>query len=212
MDIQQASALTSSAVMAGGGMSAVWSSGDIRAWFDVEADFLLVFEPFHYYISAGIHLGASFTVDLWFTSFTVSIHLGVDLGNLMIRQDAETDLAQIGGVTARQFETYRAGCLGRRSGNGRQHCLEIRRARLVAAPERDDPAAIRIERIGPAPIHEERHRLHWPIAGPQAKHEINMQMRRLRPTTTLSCGIDFLSQSLEQSWRRCFEPFPGAVV
>ncbi|WP_051324775.1 DUF6603 domain-containing protein [Candidatus Solirubrobacter pratensis] len=72
-------ALTSSAVMAGGGLSAVWQSGDIRAWFDVEADFLLVFEPFHYYISAGIHLGASFTVDLLFTSFKVSIHLGVDL-------------------------------------------------------------------------------------------------------------------------------------
>lgn len=72
-------ALTSSAVMAGGGMSAVWQSGDIRAWFDVEADFLLVFEPFHYYISAGIHLGASFKLDLLFTSVTVTIHLGVDV-------------------------------------------------------------------------------------------------------------------------------------
>ena len=72
-------ALTSSAVMAGGGMSAVWQSGDIRAWFEVEADFLLVFQPFHYYLSAGIHLGASFTIDLWFTSITVSIHLGVGL-------------------------------------------------------------------------------------------------------------------------------------
>ncbi|HEY5317669.1 MAG TPA: DUF6603 domain-containing protein, partial [Solirubrobacteraceae bacterium] len=72
-------ALTSSAVMAGGGMSAVWQSGDIRAWFQVEADFLLVFEPFHYYLSAGIQLGASFTVSLLFTSITVSIHLGVDV-------------------------------------------------------------------------------------------------------------------------------------
>jgi hypothetical protein len=72
-------ALTSSAVMGGGGLSAVWQSGDIRAWFDVEADFLIVFEPFHYYISVGIQLGASFTIDLWFTSFTVSIHLGVGL-------------------------------------------------------------------------------------------------------------------------------------
>jgi hypothetical protein len=72
-------ALTSSAVMAGGGMSAVWQSGDIRAWFDVEADFLLVFQPFHYYLSAGIHLGASFTLDLAFTKITVSIHLGVEV-------------------------------------------------------------------------------------------------------------------------------------
>jgi hypothetical protein len=72
-------ALTSSAVMAGGSLSAVWQSGDIRAWFDVEADFLLVFEPFHYYITAGVHLGASFTVNLLFTSFSVNIHLGVTL-------------------------------------------------------------------------------------------------------------------------------------
>ena len=72
-------ALTSSAVMAGGGMSAVWQSGDIRAWFQVEADFLLVFQPFHYYLSAGIQLGASFTLSLLFTSITVSIHLGVGI-------------------------------------------------------------------------------------------------------------------------------------
>ncbi|GAB7028681.1 DUF6603 domain-containing protein [Streptomyces sp. NPDC021749] len=72
-------ALTSSAVMTGGGWSAVWQSGGIRAWWQVQADFLLVFEPFHYYLSAGIHLGASFTVKLLFTSFTASIHAGVAL-------------------------------------------------------------------------------------------------------------------------------------
>ncbi len=72
-------ALTSSAVMAGGGLSAVWQSGSIRAWFEVEADFLLMFEPFHYYISARIQLGVSFTINLLFTSFTVNIHLGVGL-------------------------------------------------------------------------------------------------------------------------------------
>ena len=51
----------------------------VRAWFDVEADFLLVFEPFHYYISAGIQLGASVTISLGFTSFPISIHVGVTL-------------------------------------------------------------------------------------------------------------------------------------
>lgn len=71
-------ALTASAVMAGGGLRAVWSSGSISAWFSVEADFLLVFRPLHYYISASIELGASVKIDLWFTSFTISIHLGVD--------------------------------------------------------------------------------------------------------------------------------------
>lgn len=72
-------ALTSSAVMAGGSLSATWSKGSISAWFTVEADFLIVFEPFHYYISAGIQLGASFSIDLWLTTLHVSVHVGVDI-------------------------------------------------------------------------------------------------------------------------------------
>ncbi len=70
-------ALTSSAVMAGGGLSAVWQAGDIRAWFDVETDFLMVFTPFHYYLSGSIELGASVRINLLFTHVTISIHLGV---------------------------------------------------------------------------------------------------------------------------------------
>lgn len=70
-------ALTSSAVMAGGGMSAVWQAGDIRAWFDVEVDFLMIFKPFHYYMSGRIELGASVRISLLFTHITISIHLGV---------------------------------------------------------------------------------------------------------------------------------------
>jgi hypothetical protein len=71
-------ALTSSAVMAGGGFSAVWQSGSLKAWFDVQADFLLVFQPLHYYISASIDLGASFSIDLLFTTLHITIHVGVD--------------------------------------------------------------------------------------------------------------------------------------
>jgi hypothetical protein len=70
-------ALTSSAVMAGGSLSAVWQSGGLKAWFDVQADFLLVFQPLHYYISASIDLGASFSIDLWFTTISITIHIGV---------------------------------------------------------------------------------------------------------------------------------------
>lgn len=70
-------ALTSSAVMAGGGFSAVWKSGSLKAWFDVQADFLLVFQPLHYYLSASIDLGASFSIDLLFTTLHISIHVGV---------------------------------------------------------------------------------------------------------------------------------------
>ena len=70
-------ALTPSAVMAGGGLRAVWSSGAISAWFVVQADFLLLFRPLHYYLSASIDLGASVDIDLWFTSYTLSVHLSV---------------------------------------------------------------------------------------------------------------------------------------
>jgi hypothetical protein len=72
-------ALTSNAVMAGGSMSAVWNSGAISAWFTVWADFLITFMPFHYYIDAGIDLGASFSVDLWFCTVSITIHIGVNL-------------------------------------------------------------------------------------------------------------------------------------
>lgn len=72
-------ALTPRAVMAGGFLDAVWSSGDISAWFQASVDFLLSWKPFHYDISASIHIGASFRVNLWFTSFTMTIDVGVDL-------------------------------------------------------------------------------------------------------------------------------------
>jgi len=72
-------ALTSNAVMAGGKMNAVWQSGSIRAWFTVWADFLMVFKPFHYYIDAGIDMGASFSVKLAFVRVSVTIHVGVNL-------------------------------------------------------------------------------------------------------------------------------------
>ena len=72
-------ALTSNAVMAGGELSAVWESGPISAWFTVWADFLMVFKPFHYYISAGIDLGAAFTVKILFVHVRFSVHVGVGL-------------------------------------------------------------------------------------------------------------------------------------
>jgi hypothetical protein len=72
-------ALTSSAVMAGGGLSAVWDGGPLSAWFSVEVDFLLIYQPFHYYLSASCQLGASFSIDLWFTTITITIHLGVGI-------------------------------------------------------------------------------------------------------------------------------------
>jgi len=72
-------ALTPSAVMAGGHLSAVWQSGDVTAWFTVDANFLLSWKPFEYAIDVSVQIGASFEVDLLFVSFTMTIHVGVDL-------------------------------------------------------------------------------------------------------------------------------------
>jgi len=72
-------ALTNNVVMAGGKLSAVWESGPVRAWYTVWADFLMVFKPLHYYISAGIDLGASFTIKLLFVRISITIHVGVAL-------------------------------------------------------------------------------------------------------------------------------------
>jgi len=72
-------ALTPSAVMAGGALSAVFQSGPVRAWFEVYADFLLSWKPFYYYIDAGITLGASIKIDILFIHATITIHVGVQL-------------------------------------------------------------------------------------------------------------------------------------
>ena len=72
-------ALTPSAVMGGGSMNAVWQSGDLRAWFTAEADFLLSWKPFHYAAHLEIGIGASYRLDLLFTSTTVTVHVGVAL-------------------------------------------------------------------------------------------------------------------------------------
>ena len=72
-------AVTPNVVMAGGKMSAVWNSGPISAWFTYWADFMMTFQPFHYYVDGGIDLGASFTIDLLLFSVSITIHVGVDL-------------------------------------------------------------------------------------------------------------------------------------
>jgi hypothetical protein len=72
-------ALTPSAVMAGGKLSAVYQSGNLRAWFTAYADFLLCWKPFRYDISIGVSLGASYRIDWWFIHHTFSIELGADL-------------------------------------------------------------------------------------------------------------------------------------
>lgn len=72
-------AVTPSAIMAGGALEAVWQSGDLKAWFTAHADFLMSWKPFHYEASIGLTIGASYKLNLLFTSVTISVHIGVEL-------------------------------------------------------------------------------------------------------------------------------------
>jgi len=72
-------ALTPSVLMAGGYLQATWNSGDLSAWFDAQADFLVRFKPFQYLIDISITIGASFTLDLLVTTKRITIHAGVSL-------------------------------------------------------------------------------------------------------------------------------------
>ena len=65
-------ALTPSAVMAGGVLEARLDQGNLQAWFDLNADFLISWQPFYYDIAVSIEIGASYHTFLG----TVSASLG----------------------------------------------------------------------------------------------------------------------------------------
>lgn len=72
-------ALTPSAVMAGGRLSAVYSVGKLKAWFIAYADFLIFWRPFAYRAEIGVSLGASYRVDAWLVHKTFSIEMSAKL-------------------------------------------------------------------------------------------------------------------------------------
>jgi hypothetical protein len=72
-------ALTPSTLMAGGKLSAVYTQGNLKAWFIAYADFLISWKPFSYDIRIGVSIGASYRIDWWFIHKTFSIELGADL-------------------------------------------------------------------------------------------------------------------------------------
>jgi hypothetical protein len=72
-------ALTPSAIMAGGQLSVTYQQGDLRAWFRAWANMLLYWNPFHFDVEIGITVGASYRLDLWFTTQTLSVELGASL-------------------------------------------------------------------------------------------------------------------------------------
>lgn len=76
-------ALTGHALMAGGSLSASWKSGNLKAWFDATADFLIAWKPYHYSASLSVDIGASykFKVNLGFTKIhkTVTFDVSADV-------------------------------------------------------------------------------------------------------------------------------------
>ncbi|HWF78637.1 MAG TPA: DUF6603 domain-containing protein [Caulobacteraceae bacterium] len=72
-------ALTPAMLMAGMRIDATWDTGALSAWFSAGIDFLLGWRPFHYEADAYVHIGVSLTIDLLFTSVSITIHVGVDL-------------------------------------------------------------------------------------------------------------------------------------
>lgn len=72
-------ALTPREIMAGGRLSAVFSAGNLRAYFIASADFCLGWKPFHYDASIRVLLGVSYRVDFLFVHHTFKLEIGAGL-------------------------------------------------------------------------------------------------------------------------------------
>lgn len=72
-------ALTPNCLMAGGKLELNYHIGKLAAWCHAYADFLIQWKPFHYDISIGVSVGASYRLDLLFIHKTFKIELGADL-------------------------------------------------------------------------------------------------------------------------------------
>jgi hypothetical protein len=66
-------ALTPTCLMAGGRLGALYRQGGLQAWFEAYIDALIVWEPLHYEMQAGIRLGASYYAD--FLGVTLSLEM-----------------------------------------------------------------------------------------------------------------------------------------
>lgn len=72
-------ALTPSAIMAGARLKATCDWGNFKAWFVAKADFIIAWKPFHYELEMGVIMGASYHVNTWLASFSVSVEIGTNL-------------------------------------------------------------------------------------------------------------------------------------
>lgn len=72
-------ALTPSCAMGGGSLSLTFQSGDLNAWFDARADFVMWWKPFYFHVFVGVSIGASYTMNLWLTRKTFSVELSANV-------------------------------------------------------------------------------------------------------------------------------------
>ena len=72
-------ALTPTAAMAGGSLEVLFQSGDLKAWLTAYADLMIRWKPFYFTADIGISVGASYRLNLLFTSVTLSVELGATL-------------------------------------------------------------------------------------------------------------------------------------
>jgi hypothetical protein len=72
-------ALTPLAIMAGGALDANYERGNLKAWFNARVDFLLYWEPLYYHAHLKVSMGASYTIDWWFTTKTITAQVGADV-------------------------------------------------------------------------------------------------------------------------------------
>lgn len=72
-------ALTPKMLMVGGRLEGTADLGIVRAWFVVQAHFLMNFQPFEYLITASVNIGATFRLKILFVSIKFSIQVGASM-------------------------------------------------------------------------------------------------------------------------------------
>lgn len=72
-------ALTTSCVMAGGRMDAVFQDGHLRAWFTIEADLLVSWRPFCFTGHFAVSIGVSYSFSILGIHKTLSVSVGAGL-------------------------------------------------------------------------------------------------------------------------------------
>ena len=71
-------ALVPHAIMAGGYLNAMFESSEVKAWFNLNANFLLMWKPYHYDAQLSLDIGAEVTIH-FFGTHHISLDASADL-------------------------------------------------------------------------------------------------------------------------------------